>query len=170
MQRYSDCSGVTMKGITRRCTMLKISNRSENKYFHTSSHRLTHTTTRYFKCDNRKWCLICVLVIILVIWYLQRRAVVDTLGWEPFQNWFYDQAFRGWWQVGFLLVGSPQFHSFIFFKGNWMCGRPSLSDLPKKDCLEDGETRGVSISMISVLNFPYLSILCFSWASEILIS
>ena len=43
--------------------MLKISNRSENKYFHTSSHRLTHTTTRYFKCDNRKWCLICVLVI-----------------------------------------------------------------------------------------------------------
>ena len=49
MQRYSDCSGVTMKGITRRCTMLKISNRSENKYFHTSSHRLTHTTTKSFQ-------------------------------------------------------------------------------------------------------------------------
>ena len=39
----------------------------------------------------------------------QRRAVVDTLGWEPFQNWFYDQTFRGWWQVGFLTLGQIKF-------------------------------------------------------------
>ena len=32
---------------------------------------------------------------------MQRRAIVDTLGWEPFQDWFYDQTFRGWWQVKF---------------------------------------------------------------------
>lgn len=31
--------------------------------------------------------------------YTQRRAIVDALGWEPFENWFYDQDFRGWWQV-----------------------------------------------------------------------
>merc|ERR1712223_2016604 len=31
--------------------------------------------------------------------FKQRRAIVDTLGWEPFQDWFYDQTFRGWWQV-----------------------------------------------------------------------
>merc|ERR1719317_848508 len=29
----------------------------------------------------------------------QRRACVDALGWEPFQEWFYDQQFRTWWQV-----------------------------------------------------------------------
>ena len=40
--------------------------------------------------------------------YQQRRAVVDTLGWEPFQNWFYDQTFRGWWQVRFLALWSNQ--------------------------------------------------------------
>merc|ERR1719312_2024208 len=31
--------------------------------------------------------------------YAQRRACVDALGWEPFQDWFYDQQFRTWWQV-----------------------------------------------------------------------
>jgi len=31
--------------------------------------------------------------------YTQRRACVDALGWEPFQDWFYDQQFRTWWQV-----------------------------------------------------------------------
>ena len=92
---------------------------------------------------------------------------MDTLGWEPFQNWFYDQAFRGWWQVGFLLVSSKFiFLGFLISKyekilglGDWVRGSPSLSDLPKKDCLEDGEARGVSISIISVLNFPRLSLL-----------
>lgn len=31
--------------------------------------------------------------------YAQRRACVDAIGWEPFQEWFYDQGFRSWWQV-----------------------------------------------------------------------
>ena len=26
--------------------------------------------------------------------FAQRRAVVDALGWEPFQDWFYDNQFR----------------------------------------------------------------------------
>ena len=26
--------------------------------------------------------------------FTQRRACVDTLGWEPFQEWFYDNEFR----------------------------------------------------------------------------
>ena len=26
--------------------------------------------------------------------FSQKRACVDTLGWEPFQEWFYDNEFR----------------------------------------------------------------------------
>jgi hypothetical protein len=37
--------------------------------------------------------------------YKQRRAIVDELGWEPFQEWFYEPDFRNWWQVGFLAGG-----------------------------------------------------------------
>ena len=37
--------------------------------------------------------------------YNQRRAIVDELGWEPFQEWFYEPDFRNWWQVGFLAGG-----------------------------------------------------------------
>ena len=37
----------------------------------------------------------------------QRRCVVDSLGWEPFQDWFYQQGFRGWWQVDHLIILSP---------------------------------------------------------------
>ena len=26
--------------------------------------------------------------------FAQRRACVDTIGWEPFQDWFYNNEFR----------------------------------------------------------------------------
>ena len=41
---------------------------------------------------------------VLSLLSMQRRAIVDTLGWEPFQDWFYDQTFRGWWQVMFQQI------------------------------------------------------------------
>ena len=38
--------------------------------------------------------------------YKQRRAIVDTLGWEQFKEWFYDSDFRSWWQLNGC-VGVP---------------------------------------------------------------
>ena len=26
--------------------------------------------------------------------FTQKRAIIDSLGWEPFQEWFYDNEFR----------------------------------------------------------------------------
>ena len=36
--------------------------------------------------------------------YQQRRAIVDELGWEPFQQWFYEQDFRNWWQASITIL------------------------------------------------------------------
>lgn len=38
--------------------------------------------------------------------FKQRRTVVDTLGWEKLREWFYDNAFRSWWQLNGC-VGVP---------------------------------------------------------------
>ena len=43
--------------------------------------------------------------------FRQRRAIVDTLGWEPFQNWFYESSFRSWWQLNGL-VGVPLYRIY----------------------------------------------------------
>ena len=38
--------------------------------------------------------------------FKQRRSVVDTVGWEPFREWFYEETFRSWWQLNGC-VGVP---------------------------------------------------------------
>ena len=43
--------------------------------------------------------------------YKQRRAIVDTLGWEPFKEWFYDNEFRSWWQLNGC-VGVPLYRLY----------------------------------------------------------
>jgi len=54
--------------------------------------------------------------------YKQRRAIVDALGWEPFQEWFYDTNFRGWWQVTGC-VGVPLYRIYPR-KTEWRTERP----------------------------------------------
>jgi len=60
--------------------------------------------------------------------YNQKRACVDALGWEPFQDWFYDQAFRGWWQV-MGCVGVPLYKIYQR-KTEWKTVKP---DRAKED-------------------------------------
>ena len=43
--------------------------------------------------------------------FRQRRTIVDSLGWEPFQNWFYESSFRSWWQSNGL-VGVPLYRIY----------------------------------------------------------
>ncbi|XP_059096418.1 putative uncharacterized protein DDB_G0277255 [Tigriopus californicus] len=31
--------------------------------------------------------------------FQQRRVIVDTMSWEPFNGWFYESVFRSWWQL-----------------------------------------------------------------------
>merc|ERR1719350_1932913 len=58
--------------------------------------------------------------------FKQRRAVVDTLGWEPFQNWFYDQTFRGWWQVTGC-VGVPLYRIYPR-RTAWRTEKPEVTE------------------------------------------
>ena len=57
--------------------------------------------------------------------YNQRRACVDAIGWEPFQDWFYDQAFRSWWQV-MGGVGVPLYRIYQR-KTEWKTVKPEPS-------------------------------------------
>jgi len=54
--------------------------------------------------------------------FKQRRAIVDTVGWEPFQPWFYENSFRSWWQLNGL-VGVPLYRVYQR-KSDWKCGGP----------------------------------------------
>ena len=54
--------------------------------------------------------------------FRQRRAIVDTLGWQPFQSWFYENSFRSWWQLNGL-VGVPLYRIYQR-KSDWKCGGP----------------------------------------------
>jgi len=58
--------------------------------------------------------------------FKQRRAIVDTLGWEPFQDWFYDQTFRGWWQVTGC-VGVPLYRIYPR-KTAWRTEKPEVTE------------------------------------------
>jgi len=64
--------------------------------------------------------------------FTQRRACVDTLGWEPFQEWFYNNEFRSWWQV-MGCVGVPLYKIYPR-KTQWKTVRPkeSLEDATDK--------------------------------------
>jgi len=57
--------------------------------------------------------------------FAQRRACVDALGWEPFQDWFYDQSFRTWWQV-MGGVGVPLYKIYQR-KTEWKTEKPEPS-------------------------------------------
>ena len=54
--------------------------------------------------------------------FRQRRAIVDTLGWQPFQSWFYENEFRSWWQLNGL-VGVPLYRIYKR-KNDWKSGGP----------------------------------------------
>lgn len=54
--------------------------------------------------------------------FRQRRAIVDTLGWQPFQSWFYENSFRSWWQLNGL-VGVPLYRIYKR-KSDWKSGGP----------------------------------------------
>ena len=54
--------------------------------------------------------------------FRQRRAIVDTIGWEPFQSWFYENEFRSWWQLNGL-VGVPLYRIYKR-KNDWKSGGP----------------------------------------------
>jgi len=73
--------------------------------------------------------------------YAQRRACVDALGWEPFQDWFYDQGFRTWWQV-MGGVGVPLYRIYQR-KTEWKTEKPEPSKeeeeryIPRDDSVDD---------------------------------
>jgi hypothetical protein len=54
--------------------------------------------------------------------FKQRRAIVDTIGWEYFQSWFYEATFRDWWQLNGL-VGVPLYRIYKR-KNDWKSGGP----------------------------------------------
>ena len=49
-------------------------------------------------------------------------SIVDNLGWTPFQSWFYETAFRSWWQLNGL-VGVPLYRIYKR-KKDWKSGGP----------------------------------------------
>ena len=58
--------------------------------------------------------------------YKQRRAIVDTLGWETFTEWFYETDFRSWWQLNGC-VGVPLYR---LYKRNteWRSGEVVMNE------------------------------------------
>lgn len=62
--------------------------------------------------------------------YKQRRMIVDTLGWEPFREWFYELSFRSWWQLNGC-VGVPVYKIYRR-KNEWRTEGP-ITDSPVKD-------------------------------------
>lgn len=57
--------------------------------------------------------------------FARRRACVETYGWEPFKEWFYDQSFRTWWQV-MGGVGVPLYKIYQR-KTEWKTEKPEPS-------------------------------------------
>ena len=54
--------------------------------------------------------------------FRQRRVIIDTIGWEPFQSWFYENEFRSWWQLNGLM-GVPLYRIYKR-KNDWKSGGP----------------------------------------------
>jgi hypothetical protein len=67
--------------------------------------------------------------------YKQRRMIVDTLGWEPFREWFYELSFRSWWQLNGCL-GVPLYKIYRR-KNEWRTEGP-ITELTVKDELVIG--------------------------------
>jgi len=72
--------------------------------------------------------------------FKQRRAIVDTLGWQPFTDWFFQNEFRSWWQLNGCL-GVPLYK---LYKRNteWRTGEVILNndDPDSNGC---GDSNGV---------------------------
>jgi len=76
---------------------------------------------------NRAQCEVCkefghISIVHEASDFRQRRAIVDTLGWQPFQSWFYENEFRSWWQLNGL-VGVPLYRIYKR-KNDWKSGGP----------------------------------------------
>lgn len=81
----------------------------------------------------------------------QRRAVVDAVGWEPFQNWFYEQTFRGWWQVTGC-VGVPLYRIYPR-KTEWRTEKPPVQEENiGKSSLERADSVDDMIAQVKLLN------------------
>jgi len=82
--------------------------------------------------------------------YTQRRACVDALGWEPFQDWFYDQQFRTWWQV-MGGVGVPLYRIYQR-KTEWKTEKPEPKEEEDRYIARDDS---VDDMIAQVLNKKY---------------
>jgi len=82
--------------------------------------------------------------------YAQRRACVDALGWEPFQDWFYDQQFRTWWQV-MGGVGVPLYRIYQR-KTEWKTEKPEPKEEEDRYIARDDS---VDDMIAQVLNKKY---------------
>jgi len=75
--------------------------------------------------------------------FRQRRAIVDTLGWEHFQSWFYENSFRSWWQLNGL-VGVPLYRIYQR-KSDWKSGGPIEPATDPDSGDQPGSTNALSI-------------------------
>ena len=69
--------------------------------------------------------------------FKQRRVVIDNLGWEKFQSWFYENCFRSWWQLNGC-IGVPLYKIYKR-KSAWNKQVGELSE----DQLNDIEQHGL---------------------------
>jgi len=75
--------------------------------------------------------------------FKQRRDAIETDGWEPYQEWFYDNEFRTWWQV-MGCTGVPLYKIYQR-KTQWRTERPpeapeeadTSSGLARNDSVDD---------------------------------
>jgi len=71
--------------------------------------------------------------------FAQKRACIEAQGWEPYQEWFYDNEFRSWWQV-MGCVGVPLYKIYPR-KTQWRTVRPQEVEdenkLSRNDSVDD---------------------------------
>jgi len=71
--------------------------------------------------------------------FAQKRACIEAQGWEPYQEWFYDNEFRSWWQV-MGCVGVPLYKIYPR-KTQWRTVRPveveEDNKLSRNDSVDD---------------------------------
>merc|ERR1719188_2456858 len=73
--------------------------------------------------------------------FKQRRDAIETDGWEPYQEWFYDNEFRTWWQV-MGCTGVPLYKIYQR-KTQWRTERPP--EAPEEADTSSGLVRNDSV-------------------------
>lgn len=91
---------------------------------------ITSSTYKLLKCD------ICeqqghALAVHSAKYFKQRRAIVRTLGWKPFQGWFLEFDFRNWWQSN-ARIGVPLYKIFRTQDGNLKQWKDWKNFVPRK--------------------------------------